>query len=367
MLLVAALDFLASARWRKSRHLHWAERARLIFPARRTTPVNLFLLAICAVFFGWYHSAGYSPALIPFALAAFVGGILGAFPLERTLFPELTLRAWLIQSLQGWGSRALLFGPLFLVGMFMPREWNWQLATIAILFGVFYVWFGSIGYFQVLIWLNLLKPASPATLAPLEPCFAATGLRPRVRTMQSPLALAFAIPFRQELLFTDSFFAKLPPDQIQAITYHELAHLTEGKFTSAQRLLGLLAFYPLIFIRPLFDTWRFAGFIPIYVFFFLVLFFTVRLHRKMEHRADAEAAARETNEGTYARALETIYRVNLIPAVMPSRGQTHPHLYDRMVAAGLTPDFLRPKPPRTLHWTFIVPIVLLTVLLFARP
>jgi Zn-dependent protease with chaperone function len=310
---------------------------------------------------------GYSFALVLFALAAFIGGILGAFPLERRIFPELTPRDWLGLSLQGWGSRVLLFGPLVVVGLVMPREWNWQVAALAITFAIFYLWFGSTGYFQVLIWLKLLKPASNETLALLEECFASTGVKPRaVRTMHSPHALAFAIPFRHELLFTNSFFEKLPPDQIKAVTFHELAHLTEDKFTAAKRLLSLLVFYPFIFIRPLFESWRFAGFIPIYIVFFCLLFITIRLGKKMEHRADAEAIARQTDEGAYARALETIYRVNLIPAVMSAKGQIHPHLYDRMTAAGLTPDFPRPKPPDTLHWTVIIPGLLLAFLMFVR-
>src|SRR5687767_8955848 len=112
LLLVAALDFIASLRWRRSAHLHWTERARHLFPARRTTPVNFILLTLCAVLFGKHFSTAHSPTLVLFALAAFTGGILGAFPLERRIFPELTPRDWVALSLQGWGSRVLLFGPL---------------------------------------------------------------------------------------------------------------------------------------------------------------------------------------------------------------------------------------------------------------
>jgi hypothetical protein len=32
-------------------------------------------------------------------------------------------------------------------------------------------------------------------------------------------------------------------------------------------------------------------------------------------------------------------------AVMPRKRMPHPHLYDRLVIAGITPDFPRPKPP----------------------
>src|SRR5687768_9871800 len=86
--LIAALDFIASRRWRKSTQLHWSERARLLFPVRQTTNLHFFLLPCCAVLFGLTYTK-HSPTLIFFALAALIGGILGAIPLERKIFPQL--------------------------------------------------------------------------------------------------------------------------------------------------------------------------------------------------------------------------------------------------------------------------------------
>jgi hypothetical protein len=37
-----------------------------------------------------------------------------------------------------------------------------------------------------------------------------------------------------------------------------------------------------------------------------------------------------------------------MPAVMPTKRLPHPHLYDRMVVAGVTPDF--PRPDRPARW-----------------
>ena len=54
----------------------------------------------------------------------------------------------------------------------------------------------------------------------------------------------------------------------------------------------------------------------------------------MEKRADQLALNEQVQEGVYARALEKLYRENKIPAVNVNDKQTHPHLYDRMVAAG---------------------------------
>jgi hypothetical protein len=71
----------------------------------------------------------------------------------------------------------------------------------------------------------------------------------------------------------------------------------------------------------------------------------VRLGRKMEKRADSQAAGWEPAAGVYARALEKIYQANLAPAVLRSKRAVHPDLYDRILAAGVTPDYPRPDPP----------------------
>jgi hypothetical protein len=65
----------------------------------------------------------------------------------------------------------------------------------------------------------------------------------------------------------------------------------------------------------------------------------------MEERADKAGKAHEGEPGVYARALEKLYRSNLMPAVMRQKRAVHPHLYDRMLEAGVTPEFPRPKPP----------------------
>jgi hypothetical protein len=79
----------------------------------------------------------------------------------------------------------------------------------------------------------------------------------------------------------------------------------------------------------------------------------------MEVRADRLGREHEGEiQGTYARALEKMYEANLLPVVMRGKGPIHPHLYDRLTAAGAPPPYPRPKPPRriVLAW---VPIILL--------
>jgi hypothetical protein len=87
----------------------------------------------------------------------------------------------------------------------------------------------------------------------------------------------------------------------------------------------------------------------------LVARFGGGLARRLETRADAhahhvESGAPGAARGVYARALSRLGEVNLIPAVGWAAG-THPHLYDRLLAAGQEPDFPRPPPPsRARMW-----------------
>ena len=62
-------------------------------------------------------------------------------------------------------------------------------------------------------------------------------------------------------------------------------------------------------------------------------------------RADALSSANEGESGTYARALEHLYQLNLVPAVVRQKHAVHPHLYDRLLAAGVVPAYPRPSPP----------------------
>jgi len=47
--------------------------------------------------------------------------------------------------------------------------------------------------------------------------------------------------------------------------------------------------------------------------------------------------------------LARIYEVNLLPAVTEKPG-THPHLSDRLLTAGVTPDFPRPVAAKSTTW-----------------
>ena len=66
-----------------------------------------------------------------------------------------------------------------------------------------------------------------------------------------------------------------------------------------------------------------------------------------EERADQIGLCyHEGKEGLLReRPRKKLYEFNLMPAVMPQKQLAHPHLYDRLVAAGVQPQYPRPAPP----------------------
>jgi Zn-dependent protease with chaperone function len=171
-----------------------------------------------------------------------------------------------------------------------------------------------------------------------------------VLLMHSPLAQAFAFPHTRQLLFTERLLELSPDDEIAAICAHELAHLIESKRARYSRSIQMLMFWPWLFFNPLIHA--FGSFA-----FFGLLFTSLgvpriyrALSRKLEARADEMAKANEGDAGTYARALTRLYEDNLAPAVLAKKRSTHPDLHDRLLAAGVTPDFPRPAAASSMAW-----------------
>lgn len=67
------------------------------------------------------------------------------------------------------------------------------------------------------------------------------------------------------------------------------------------------------------------------------------LSKRLEERADAAAREHGQDEGACARVLARIHEKNVVPAILGVQRSTHPELYDRLVTAGLTPEYARPE------------------------
>lgn len=183
--------------------------------------------------------------------------------------------------------------------------------------------------------------------------------------LRSPVGYAAAFPATHEVIFSEGMLASHPDEEIAAICAHEFAHLSESRSNLVARVAGSLGFLPFIFARPMFHLFDFPGVAMLYLPGALLSIFLRRFNRRMEVRADSIAGANESASGVYARALERIYRNNQMPAVMRGNRLTHPHLYDRLLSAGVTPDYPRPKAPKAVSWSTGLMILLLVILFTA--
>jgi Zn-dependent protease with chaperone function len=356
---MAGLNWLASRKWEAAREQHWTERARLLYPVQISALLSLMMFTVAAMLLAlgqpetrdlwtWFGAAG------------FVGALLGCYPLDRRILPEFTFRSWLAQTAIGWGTRIFVLAPFIIAVAIAPPEWNIRMATIAIVFALWHLWSCVGGLISLWTWLGILKPVPDSVRWLMQESFDRLSITPRsLLFFESPLLLAFALPFRSTLLFTRGLLDKCTPGELNAICLHELAHLKEDRRMLTQRVLSSFAIYPLIFVRPATATWGITGLIPLYGVMLSLVLIAKKVGRKAELRADQIAAEHQSNEGVYSQALLKLYSVNQAPAVMRGKRQIHPHLYDRMVAAGVMPDFNRPKTPAFASWTVLIPIALI--------
>jgi len=358
--LAWGLNCLALIPWRRSAGQHWTERARWLWPARKSARLNLWLIAA--------NFAAAAMILIPesnFLLVAgpaLVGALLGSYPMSRELHPELRFKSWLhlvsaslLLFFAFW--TVLFFGVVGMPDHFGPLTW-------AIAGGVLLTWLAflfGLGV-RLLGWLRVLKPAPPPLQALVREMSQKMGVPVRATwVLSTHLSNAVALPLTRQLIFTDKLLATHPDDEIKAICAHELGHLNEPRRVIFLRLLVALACFPLVFSQPLLAMGDSGGRILLGLLILVLLLFLIgiRLGRRMEKRADQIAVESTVSEpAVYARALERLYQTGQMPAVMPRRAnKIHPDLYDRMLAAGVTPDFPRPAPPRGRHWTSYLALI----------
>lgn len=361
---------LAMIPWRRSEGRHWTDRARLLWPARKTGIAGMAAGVSCALLGGRFvfegdFSLGYvwMPALL---------GLIGIYPSSREIEPGYRFLLWFrevawVILLRG----GPIFAALYLMGT-LPDEMeaaDWWLVFTCFLASAFL----ASG-----LWLPLVlrRVKEGHTFAPMQrrldriaaEASGEGGVRPRhVWLGESPLANAMALPLIRSVLFTTRAMEILEDGEARAVMLHEMAHLRETFLMGLLRVLSAVSFFLFVFVRPVLHAWGLPGLMGLFAVYVLFLRFVGLMMRRMENRADSAATGITGESTVYARALEKIYEANQIPAVMPGNRMVHPHLYDRMVSAGVTPDYPRPAPPARwsgVAWGCLVIAVAVTVVSF---
>ncbi len=302
------------------------------------------------------------------ASCSFVGALLGNFPMDRVTNPGLTFCPWVSEVVISWILQFSRLAVYAAAAFLMPAYLDWS--TWAIVGGFLLVHFAlEFGLqLRLLCGLGLLKPASVRLQSLVDETAAQMGVRVKATwEMERTAANALALIKTRELVFTKRLLRVCPDEELKAICAHELGHLTESRLALVGRLVGSLKFFPMIFIRPVYAEWQSSGLIVLSFAPILISLGQGRLSRALEKRADRIAHESVEDPATYARALERLYITNKMPAVLSKGGvgpnaRTHPDLYDRMLAAGLTPDYPRPLVPASRRWTSQIVVIIGTVL-----
>ena len=349
--LAFSTNWLALIPWRRQRDKHWSEQARLLYPVFVAARSNLWvipaILALAVVL--WLPDS--SPLWVFTGLAALLGAQLGTMRLNREVFPRISIRDLGRLALLGVLTKSLIWVVFIGATVAMPSQFN--LTAWILSLGVAGVWgLWSHGGF---IWLGrrvgLIGPA-PERLVTIATEVSARMNIPfrEVLLMRSPVAQALAMPNSRKIIFAERVSEIAPDEEIAAICAHELAHLTESKTARYSRSVAMFMFLPWIWFNPLTQAFGMLAFAGMLGFTLVVPRLYVKLSRRLETRADELATTHELDAGTYARALARLYEDSYLPAVVASKRITHPHLYDRMLAAGVTPDFPRPAAAPVMAW-----------------
>jgi Zn-dependent protease with chaperone function len=344
-------NWLALIPWRRVKGAHWTEQARLLYPARaaaRSNLVGIPAIAALGVLLVWPDRSFW---WLPTGVVSLVAVCLANFPLDREIFPRISVADLLYQAMVGLVLRLLIWFVFLGAAVMMPDEFN----ASCLAMGAVVLWSWTLWARDGFIWagrklgLLLAAPERLQTIATETSTRMNIPFR-EVLLIRVPIAQAYALQGRRKLMFTNRLLEILSDEEIAAICAHELAHLTESKGARFSRSIRILTFYPWVFFRPLSHALGPPALFILCGITLLVPGIYRSFSRKQESRADRMAKANEAEAGVYARALARLYEDNLVPAVAAKRRSTHPDLYDRLLAAGIQPDFPRPLPAKTMGW-----------------
>ncbi len=325
---------------------HWTIQARVIYAARMAVIWGLLLvpagcLLLSAQVIGPLAPAppwlfGAAAALTAFAVAAgtsrwLEGSVLGQ--------PVGTLRRYLVAVSVRW----LPVVAIIALGVSAPSRlsspWMAGWTGTAILLGLglrFQPWW--------LVRAGLARAAGEPHQSMVREASARVGVEVRsVLIIDHHLPNAFAFPWLRTVAFTKGAIAALEHDELEAVTLHEVAHLSEPGTMVFVRQAMHFVWIPVAALRPLYGSFGLAGVVAVLAALLALVTVVRRLATRMEARSDAHVLEHVHESSLYAHALEKMYRIGHIPAVL--RRAPHGQLHQRLETAGVTPDFAPPPPP----------------------
>jgi Zn-dependent protease with chaperone function len=272
----------------------------------------------------------------------------------RWVRPDLTAVRWVgtvvVLTLYFFSVTCATLAAMALV----PADFGWATWTWMFGLGAFVLGISSRPGLWLLEIPGVARDAGEEWNRPTQEMAKQMGVRlNRVLLLRMGDPAAFALPLAHTIAFSERLTEICAPEEVKAICAHELAHLSESRATIAVRVLGALGWMSFVLIKPV--AFRFGSVALILpVCFVLLTIWRVRVAKRMEVRAD-RIATQQSRGTVYAVALEKLYRDAGAPAVRARKGShVHPELYDRLVAAGLTPDYPRPRPARRYGWIGIL-------------
>ena len=342
--------YIALYRVRRLGDVAWPERARVTYAARHAIGGCAVALSLVAGGIAWIFAGPFSVVStwglvwIAWIVALAVGLAWRRYVAQRTRPTPLPLR----DALRGGTSVALVMYatviPLLLALPFTPTEMGRDAYLLVAVTALALLALACGAGIDVARLLGLIRPAPPRLRGIVADVARQLGIPVRgVYEIEWSAANAFAIPLRGWMMVTSGATARLSDRELAAVAAHELGHLSESRAVTLTRVLRVLVVVPIVLLIPMIAGNGWLGSVYVFVPILLLHYAYAAFSRRMEAHADAVAHTC-TDEGVYATTLETIYRINQIPVVL-NRGASHPDLYDRMVAAGVTPEYPRPARP----------------------
>jgi hypothetical protein len=337
---------------------HWTERARLRGPAATALTFALLVSPVIAGVAGGevsHEVAGMPPRLggVLSGVAALCGvAVASARVTRRDREPPLGVSGlvsdWLVMALLFWVGYAVVVA----AAVAMPLTWGAEPLLVLIGALTLLIVLAGGGISVCLLALGLARRAPEELDARVRAAAARAGVVVRrVLVVETSMANAAVLPLPRDVLLFRPIL-DFPAEELDAVLAHEVGHLCESRTVAWARLLPAFALLPSAALGPLWNGFGLPTALTIVLLPLFAALFAGRFVRALEARADAHAHAHEhedpAREGVYARALARLAERNLTPAVRGGKG-AHPDLWDRMVAAGVEPDFPRPAPPSRLR------------------